>query len=483
MTRNVVLVCLDTVRKDFFDDYAPRLRERADVSFEQCRAASAWSTPSHASMFTGRLPHQHGVHTHALDFTVLDREETFLGDLPDHRSVGVSANVYAGSAYGFDTLFDDFLDVSRYHRFPDGLDPSAFIREHGEQGLATYTELLRHVSESDSPLKSLANVALFRANDLVRHGPLGDWPELFDDGATVALREARKRFDDSERPFVGFLNLMDAHEPHRATRGYDDLLHEVPATWTTEEFDNGDVVADPEAFTEDLEHYRALYGTAVDYLDRKVVQFIDRVQATTERETTFVVTADHGENLGTETDEGLFGHLASLSEGVLHVPLCIVNAPGGDDRDGGYPETVDDYVSHLRLRDLLVGLANGETPDVTAERIPAEVVGLTPNNADVFERDPAYWDRMIRCVYDGEAKTVWDSEGGVDVYDLDHGRPCWQSRRESGESEEMTPTVPEWAHDLFDADVETYKREARADDHQRAVDDDARGRLEDLGYL
>ncbi|WP_049894121.1 sulfatase-like hydrolase/transferase [Halogranum rubrum] len=477
MTRNVVLVCLDTVRKDFFDDYAPRLRARADVSFEQCRAASAWSTPSHASMFTGRLPHQHGVHTHALDFTALDREDTLLGDLPDHRSVGVSANVYAGSAYGFDTLFDDFCDVSRYHRFPDGLDPSAFIREHGEQGVETYLELLRQIRDSNSPLKSLANVALFRANDLVRHGPLDDWPELFDDGANVVLREAEKRFDDGERPFVGFLNLMDGHEPHRVTRGYDDSLHDVPTTWTTEAFDNGDVVADPEAFEADLDNYRALYGTAVDYLDRKVTRFIDRVQAETDRETTFVITADHGENLGTETDEGLFGHLASLSEGVLHVPLCIVNAPDG------YLETVDEYVSHLRLRELVVGLAADETPDVTADRIPAEVVGLTPNNADVFERDPDHWDRMIRCVYDGETKTVWDSEGGVDVYDLDSARPCWQSRRERSENHDETPTVPDWAHDLFDVDVETYKRAAKADDHERSVDDDARGRLEDLGYL
>ena len=475
MTRNVVLVCLDTVRKDFFDDYAPRLRARADVSFEQCRAASAWSTPSHASMFTGQLAHQHGVHTHALDFTALDYEDTLHSDLPDHRSVGISANVYAGSAYGFDTLFDEFLDVSRYHRFPDGLNPSTFIQEYGEQGLATYTELLRQVRASERPLKSLANIALFRANDLVRHGPLEDWPELFDDGANVVLREAEKRLDDSDRPFFGFLNLMDGHEPHRACRGYDTRLHDVPATWTTEEFDNGDVVADPDAYAEDLDHYRALYGTAIDYLDRKVVQFIDQIQAATDRETTFVITADHGENLGTEADDRLFGHLASLSEGVLHVPLCIVNAPDG------YAETIDDYVSHLRLRDLLVGLANGETPDVTAERIPAEVVGLTPNNADIFERNPAHWDRMLRCVYDGEEKTVWDSEGGIDVYDLDHARPCWQARREL--EEDGDPTVPDWASSLFDIDVETYKREATADDHEKAVDDDTQRRLEDLGYL
>ena len=33
MPRNVVLVTLDSVREDFFREYATRLRERADVIF------------------------------------------------------------------------------------------------------------------------------------------------------------------------------------------------------------------------------------------------------------------------------------------------------------------------------------------------------------------------------------------------------------------------------------------------------------------
>lgn len=34
MKRNVALVVLDTVRKDYFDEYAPRLRRASDSSFE-----------------------------------------------------------------------------------------------------------------------------------------------------------------------------------------------------------------------------------------------------------------------------------------------------------------------------------------------------------------------------------------------------------------------------------------------------------------
>ena len=67
MTRNVVLVCLDTVRKDYFDEYATRLQKLCDVSFEQCRAASSCSVRSHASFMTGELPYRHGIDSYNSD--------------------------------------------------------------------------------------------------------------------------------------------------------------------------------------------------------------------------------------------------------------------------------------------------------------------------------------------------------------------------------------------------------------------------------
>lgn len=465
MTRNVVVLCLDTVREDYFRTFAPRLRETTDVRFTQCRAASAWSTPSHASMLTGRLPHDHGVHVHAPDFEPL-AGETFLDDLP-HRSVGVSANVYAGSAHGFDTLFDEFVDVSRYHRYPDGLNPAAFVREHADDGAAAFLHLARAVAESDAPLRSLANVGLYRLNDAVRHGSLGG-PELFDDGAAIVGRETLARVDDE--PFVAFANVMDAHEPHRTVRAYDNEAHSVPDDWDSEGLSNADVIENPDAHASDLRKYRTLYAAAIDYLDRWTVSFIDRLASETDRETTVVVTADHGENLGYPADDGLFGHLASLSEGVLHVPLCIVNPPTG------YPAEVDAPVSHLSLPELVAGLARGETPDVTSDRVAAEVVGLTPNNSGL---DGDHWDRLRRCVYDGTRKWSWDSGGDARALDLDTERPCWQRER-TGTSE----SVPEWADERFRTDAASAKAAAaeRATDGPEEVDEDTRQRLADLGY-
>lgn len=464
--RNVVVCCLDTVRADYFRLAAPRLAARADVTFRQCRAASGWSVPSHASMVTGTLPSEHGVHAHSPRFDALDPEDTVFGDLPDHRAVGVSANVYAGSAYGFDALFDEFVDVSRDRRFHDGLDVARFVEEETEPGLDRYRTVLEAALTHEKPLKSVYNAVALQLDEQLRRGALSDLPSVFDDGARILRRAIRERAAGDE-PFVLFANFMDAHEPHRDTLGYD-RSYGVPRGWSSTSLDNWDVIrgtADPA----DVRRYRELYAASIDYLDRLVVGLIDELVAASQYETTVVVTADHGENLGGRADDGLFGHVTSLTEGVLHVPLLLVNPPEG------YDAEIREYVSHLQLRELVAGLARNETPDVTRERITAEVVGVTPSNAPLMEADPEYWDRTIRAAYEGERKVVWDSLGDVDQYVLDHDRPCWQGRAAS------SGRVPEWARDPFAEDV-TESRAGVDTDAADDVDDDVARRLADLGY-
>ena len=66
---NVLLITLDTVRADHLSLYgyerptSPVLERlaRSGVRFDEARAAAPWTLPSHASLFTGRWPHELGV--------------------------------------------------------------------------------------------------------------------------------------------------------------------------------------------------------------------------------------------------------------------------------------------------------------------------------------------------------------------------------------------------------------------------------------
>ena len=117
---NVLVVVIDTVRADHLSLYgyprktSPHLDAIAKrgVVFENDIAASPWTLGSHASMLTGRYPHEHGVdHEVALDHRYPTLPEIF--DEHGYRTGGFSANLSyftrpTGLARGF-LHFDDYF--------------------------------------------------------------------------------------------------------------------------------------------------------------------------------------------------------------------------------------------------------------------------------------------------------------------------------------------------------------------------------------
>jgi len=466
--RNVVLVCLDAVRKDFFDEYARRLRDRAGVEYAQARAVSGWSVPSHASMFTGTLPHEHGIHTFNRDFSGLTREETFLGELPDHEALGASANVYASDAFGFDGLFDAYRSVSPDRRFPEGLDAERWGQEADETGLARYLAFLRSAVDHEHPLSSVANGVLVEIDDWLADAP---FEKPLDDGANIVAREARRLVSAATEPFVLFTNFMDVHGPLTPVRAYDSTLYDAPPSWSSRAFDGRAVEhGEIDEIRDDIEHHRDLYAAATEYLDRVVDDLVDWLHANTDEETTVVVTADHGENLGYEADRRLFAHRSGLTEGLLHVPLLVLNPPEEID-------PVTDYVSHLRLGDFVTGLANGTVPTVTDDVILAERIGfnvpVNPNATPLRDED-----RAIRVAYEGAAKYQWDSLGNRYRYQLDPDRPSWQELDAEGVN------INEYETTLFKTPISEYRQrvETASDNQLSTVGDSVEERLADLGY-
>lgn len=464
MDRNIVVLCLDSVRKDYFEAYADRIRDLASVSFEEMRAASSWSTPSHASMFTEKLPSEHGYHRHNNDFNDLSVSETFLADIP-HKTTGISANVFVGPEYGFDTIFDDFTVVSTGKRYSQGLDPNRFVLDHDGKTLTAMVSYVGAALRSEHPIESVANGFAAAANVATRDAPL---PKLLDDGASTITREIVRTLTEQDGPSFVFTNFADAHVPLRPIRGFDRSLFDAPLDWSTDNEDVWEVMEQTESYETFLRYHRDLYAAAIEYLDRKIATLVRTIRAQVDDPTSIIVTADHGENLGEPENDGLIGHKSSLSEALLHVPCYLIDPPSS------IQVTADGYTS---LRDIgtLVRAFN-EQDDVTlgSEHVYAEVVGMSPG-PDPNDNE-AYWDRMLRCAYDEEDKYIWDSLGSCQRYVIDPGRPCWQELI----AEDIE--LPGWTQEPFSEDIRQYKTMAERESHQREVDVHTEQRLADLGY-
>lgn len=470
MVRNIILICLDTVRKDYFDIVSENLTKKSNIVVDDCRAASSWSVPSHASMFTGKLPHQHGVHAHSIDFTKISPADTFINDLSVEHSVGISANHFASSVYGFDSFFDEFHDIN----------PNVVYEEAWEELDTSDVDGNKYLSALKQAITSNHSTHEFFINEIKRRGkkfltgtPV---PQLFDDGANKIASRIESVAESTEEPFFIFANMMDAHQPHERQLKYNNP-EIVPRDWRSSEhfYEKkwGINLGEPKDHNTYLKRYRAMYAASIEYMDRIINDMISAVDETTSRPTTYVITADHGENLGYPSEGGLFEHTSSLSEGVLHVPLNVINSPI---ESGSLDES--EYFSHLNLGELLVAL-HEEANQFRINRPPiAESIGISPGHEPLPKKEYEYWDRAIRTAYDDKHKYVWDSLGQKSVCKIEKDRPNFQ-----GESREIS-SIPDRLLGLFDREMADYKRELTHNEGtQRELDDSSKERLRDLGYL
>lgn len=478
---NIVLIILDTVRKDYFDKYASRLKKRSNVSFTQCRASSAWSVPSHGSILTGKLPHKHGVHSHNPEFSQIEYSDTFFKYIEDYSKIGISANKYASEAFGFDAYFDDFQSIAPAKRFSDGLDLREFTNEcESDNKYLRIMSFIKQALKNDHTFQSLANGILTELNNKSSRSIL---PKILDDGANIICKETIESVKTTREPFFAYLNFMDAHAPFHHIIGFDRELHSVPNSWTSSQFNSWEITAGDmiEKHNKNIQYSRELYRAAIDYLDKKVSYLIDKIQSQTKENTTFIITSDHGENLAFKEDNHLFTHSSSLTEGLLHVPCEIVSPPQYDKK------IHSGYFSQLNFGKLIRSISSGKVQYPCQEEIVAELIGISPGNwsldgsegYQLTEEEFQYFDRAIRCLYLDNTKMVLDSLGNRKCYIINKNKPNWQLEKNISECD--INKVDD--HNKFSCDINTSKEKARQEANSVVLSYSTRSRLKDLGYL
>jgi arylsulfatase A-like enzyme len=350
---NVVLITLDTVRADHLSLYgyqrptSPNLEKlaRLGIRFDEARAAAPWTLPSHASMFTGRWPHELSV-----DWMVpLDGKHPTLAEHLGSRgyaTAGFVANLF-GCSYdsGLNRGFTHYEDYILEYLVPLRM---AWLVDHLARVISQLGTIVGRTLDVGS-LPPLHESWLSPYFDRLRKKDAGSINRAFLEWLSHRSQPAR--------PFFAFLNYYDAHAPFVLPAGAEyrfGLKPRRPADFTFLEVDWE--LTDKMKFRPAYhELVRDSYDNCVAYLDGRLGELLDELQRRGVLDhTVVIVTSDHGEGLG---EHHLFDHGESLYRTEIHVPLVIV-LPVRQRAMGVVRETVS-------LRDLpatildLVGMGDG----------------------------------------------------------------------------------------------------------------------------
>ncbi|MDI6711562.1 MAG: sulfatase [Bacillota bacterium] len=316
---NIILIVLDTARAKSFSCYGyhrsttlhlSRLVEEGVLhSVKWCFSTAPWTLPSHASIWSGLYPHDHGVvrGNFVLPENVLMLPE--LLKMSGYHTYGFSANFLVSRQFGFARGFDKWWEVSR-ELLPE---PKCEVLCSRLSEVAYYLRNRRFKELSHK----VVNYVWRRIYGDVIKDATPFTGRILD--RTLRILTEKK---DSGQPVFVFVNLMQAHErynPPSQVRGifsdgrtkYEDI---VPISGFTH------YVKKPISSVE-FQALTALYDEELLYLDLKLNSFIIHLKKRgILNDTLIIITSDHGELIG-EHDH--YEHLFSVYNELIHVPLLV----------------------------------------------------------------------------------------------------------------------------------------------------------------
>ncbi len=299
---NVLLIVVDTERAMSLGLYGGKRPttpwlDRFSASgtvFDWAISAAPWTLPSHASMFTGRLPHELSAE---LKIPLDGAAPTLAERLSQagYSTGGLVANTaYCARTFGLDRGFGYYEDLT--------ITPQEIFIN------STLGDRIAHAKKVRS-LIGWYDIAARRTAPEVTGGLLR-WLD-------------RPR----DRPFFAFVNLFDVHDPYLPPAPFDtafgasnqrDLsrLSFGPRAALLWNFFRSDTP--PEVVEGELRSYEA----SIAYVDRQLEGLFRALEARGILDQTLViVTSDHGEAFGEQP--GVFRHGTSLLMPEVHVPLLI----------------------------------------------------------------------------------------------------------------------------------------------------------------
>ncbi len=349
---NVVIIVIDTLRKDYSMPLERILKKYNFRSYENAISPYPWTVPTHASLFTGLYPIQHNAHeTKTIkmpDIKIRKFKKIMLNNIL--KDLGYYT--YLFSANDFISPFFGFAPFHYVHKpIPRDVIPISSEKMKKLDNLKQYDRLTKAKILLNEGEIALIVQAMAR-NFFIKHKtPIKiyrkltrNWPD--DKGVSIFIKSLKKLSFNS--PFFMFMNLMEMHEPY----GLWDTL-----TWR-------DNITRENITPKRLKLWNKKYRKNIEYLTPKIEKIINIFQAKNLWENTlFIITSDHGQLLG---EDGKIGHGIFLDDFLLRVPLFIK-----------YPRQTQIYES----QDL-----NKFIPLTKLKKITLEII----NNPDKFDESSLF---------------------------------------------------------------------------------------------
>jgi arylsulfatase A-like enzyme len=454
---DIVVIVMDTARQDRLSCYgydretSPRLSELAESAtvFERAYSTSSWTSPAHASLFTGLYPATHGVTQE--HWRMSEGLVTLAEVLSDHgyETVGIVENSILSSEHGF------------------------------HQGFSSY-HVTRHMQRA---LDALGDKARSETGNLAT--------DLF----LRTIREER-----TGEPLFVFVNLIPPHQPYDSSKQF---MNEFLSDRDISLVDNmwPEYYIGTKTFTgAELTHLNELYDAEILYTDYLVGLMMDGIKAQGRWDDTAVfVLSDHGENIG---DHGHMDHVFSLYETTVRVPF-IVHAPSPRAQASGAFEPGSVNHSPASLVDVFPTVM--DMAGIEAEEYPSQgfsLLSVRPNDDraivaeyywpvqalgayDVHDAESPLLDpyrRRLRSITVGSSKLIWGSDGRYELFDLDtdpgESNSLLESNGDGLKADALTARLGQMV-DGFESERVVDPVSVRPDE----LSDETREALRSLGYL
>ncbi|MDI6854591.1 MAG: sulfatase-like hydrolase/transferase [Deltaproteobacteria bacterium] len=321
---HIILIVLDTAGAKRCSAYGyprettpglSRLAEEATL-YKYCFAPAPWTIPSHASLFSGLYPSQHGCNVYNREIPdSINKLPEFLRQM-GYRSMSITSNLLVSPA-GFEQVhgMNQLFNSPEFIKARKAIDD---FKKKSKSDLKRLQFLLKYIIEHNFytlPIMSLIDKYYRKYFGKIKIKSLYATERTF----FLAKRLFKKYADD--HPLFIFINCMETHWQYYPPAKYlksvnikKDNLRQL------QELDYFDMYVNeiPEYL---LEALARLYEQELMYATDKVWDFYRFLKNSAQQDRTlFIATSDHGESLG---ERGLWGHNFGVYNEVIHIPLVV----------------------------------------------------------------------------------------------------------------------------------------------------------------